>query len=66
MMADDHLCIRDAGASDCVQNVFQKSSALEFEQSLGAPAHALGFSGRQYDCSDQWDRAYMKVFTAIR
>ena len=51
---------------DGSKNVFEKRPAPELEQSLRATAHALGLSGCQYDCGDQWDSAYMNVFTAMR
>ena len=66
MMPYHDDCRRDAGISDGGQNMFKKRFSSELQKGFGPAAHALGFSCGQYDCGDQWDNAYMKVFTAMR
>ena len=66
MMPHDHSDGRYACASDGGENVFEESAPSELQERFRPAAHALGFPGSQYDCSDQWDKAYMKVFTAMR
>jgi len=46
--------------------VFEKGPSFELQQGFGPPPHTFRFSGCQYNCGDQWDKAYMKVLTAIR
>ena len=65
-MADHNYDVRDSGTSRGSEDVFEKRAAPELKEGLRATAHTEGLPGCQYDCGDQWDSAYMNVFTAMR
>ena len=66
MMTHHNDDVRDSGASRGNKDVFEKRAAPELKEGLGATAHTEGLPSCQYDCGDQWDSAYMNVFTAMR
>ena len=66
MMTHHNDNVRDSGASSGSKDVFEKRTAPELKKGLRATAHTERLSGCQYDCGDQWDSAYMNVFTAMR
>ena len=66
MMPHDYSSVVNPRTLNSPQHVFEKSPPFELQQGLGLAHHAFGLTGCQYDCGNQWDNAYMKVFTAIR
>ena len=66
MMTHHNDDVRDSGASRGSKDVFEKHAAPELKEGLGTTSHTEGLAGCQYDCGDQWDSAYMNVFTAMR
>jgi hypothetical protein len=66
MMTDDNNRRIDTRAFDSIEHMLEEGLSPEFQKRFRMSSHALGFAGSEYDCSDQWDNAYMKVLTATR
>ena len=66
MVPHDDRRVSDPCGLNSPQHVFEKGPPFELEERFGPAHHPFRLPRCQYYGGNQWERAYMKVFTAIR